>query len=104
MEFIETPLFTRCITALLSDEAYWKLQAVLEKNPEAGDLIPAGGGLRKIRWRISGRGKRGGTRVIYYCWSENRLVMYYAYDKMEQGDLTPGQLKALRAIVKGGAP
>ena len=55
-----------------------------------------------MRWRVAGRGKRGGIRVIYYCWSEHRLYMIFAYDKAAQGDLTPEQLKVLRAHVTGG--
>ena len=102
MEFVETGIFTERITKLLTDEAYRDLQAVLAENPRAGDVIPGAGGLRKIRWRASGRGKRGGIRVIYYCWSEHRLYMIFAYDKTEQGDLTPEQAKILRAYVKGG--
>ena len=102
MEFVETSIFTQRIVKLLTDEAYRDLQAVLAENPKAGDVIPGTGGLRKIRWRASSRGKRGGIRVIYYCWSEERLYMIFAYDKAEQGDLTPEQLKVLRAVVKGG--
>ena len=60
MQFIETPIFTKQITELLSDEEYRRLQEVLLLRPEAGDLIPGGGGLRKLRWRVSGTGKRGG--------------------------------------------
>ena len=104
MEFVETSIFTERITKLLTDEAYRELQAVLAENPRAGDVIAGAGGLRKIRWRASGRGKRGGIRVIYYCWSEHRLYMIFAYDKTEQGDLTPEQVKILRAYVKGGVP
>ena len=58
--------------------------------------------MRKLRWRATGRGKRGGLRIIYSCWSEDRLYMIFAYDKAERGDLTPEQLKVLRAYVKGG--
>ena len=102
MEFVETSIFTERITKLLTDDEYYNLQAALADNPKAGDVIPGAGGLRKIRWRATGRGKRGGLRIIYYCWSEHRLYMIFAYDKTEQGDLTPEQLKALRAYVKGG--
>ena len=102
MEFVETSIFTERITALLTDEAYRDLQEVLAENPKAGDVIPGAGGLRKLRWRAPGRGKRGGLRIIYYCWSEERLYMIFAYDKTRQGDLTPEQLKLLRAYVKGG--
>jgi len=102
MEFVETSIFTQRITKLLTDDAYYDLQAVLAEHPRAGDVIPGAGGLRKLRWRAGARGKRGGLRVIYYCWSEDRLYMIFVYDKAQQGDLTPGQLKALRAYVKGG--
>ena len=102
MEFVETSVFTERITRLLSDEAYRDLQAQLADNPRAGDVIPGAGGLRKIRWRGAGRGKRGGTRIIYYCWSAQKLYMLFAYDKTAQGDLTADQLKTLRAHVKGG--
>ena len=102
MEFVETSIFTERIGKLLTDEAYRDLQAVLAENPKAGDVIPGASGLRKLRWRAAGRGKRGGLRLIYYCWSEHRLYMIFAYDKTKQGDLTPEQLRVLRAYVKGG--
>jgi hypothetical protein len=102
MEFVETSIFTERITRLLTDDEYHELQAMLSDQPRAGHVIPGTGGLRKLRWRAASRGKRGGLRIIYYCWSANRLYMLFAYDKATQGDLTPGQLKALRAHVTGG--
>lgn len=66
MVFIETPTFTKTVTGLLTDEEYRLLQNELTLNPEAGDLIPGGGGIRKIRFAIQGKGKRGGGRLIYY--------------------------------------
>ena len=102
MEFVETSIFTQRITKLLTDDEYYDLQAMLAEHPKAGDVIPGAGGLRKLRWRATGRGKRGGIRIIYYCWSEHRLYMIFAYDKTQQGDLTPEQTKALRGYIKGG--
>ena len=102
MEFVETSIFTQRITRLLTDDEYHVLQAMLAEHPKAGEVIPGASGLRKLRWRVEGRGKRGGLRIIYYCWSEDRLYMIFAYDKAEQGDVTPAQLRALRAYVKGG--
>ena len=102
MEFVETSSFTQRITKLLTDDEYYELQAMLADQPKAGDVIPGAGGLRKLRWRAKGRGKRGGLRVIYYCWSEDRLYMIFVYDKARQGDLTPEQLKGLRAYVEEG--
>ena len=66
MEFIETPIFTREIRRLLSDDEYRRMQIALLLRPDIGDLIQGSGGLRKLRWRIAGQGKRGGLRVIYY--------------------------------------
>ena len=102
MEFVETSIFTERISKLLTDDEYYDLQALLAENPKAGDVIPGAGGFRKLRWRTRGRGKRGGLRVIYYCWSEDRLYMIFVYEKAQQGDLTPEQMKALRAYVEGG--
>ncbi len=102
MEFVETRIFTQRVVKLLTDEAYRDLQAVLAETPKAGEVIPGAGGLRKLRWRAVGRGTRGGIRVISYCWSEHRLYMIFVYDKAAQGDLTPEQLKVLRAHVTGG--
>ena len=64
--FIETRLFTKLVLEYLSDEEYSALQAALMGAPEAGPVIPGSGGVRKLRWGASGRGKRGGYRVIYY--------------------------------------
>lgn len=64
--FIETRLFTRLVSEYLSDDQYRRLQAALASDPLAGPLIPGSGGIRKLRWALSRRGKRGGLRVIYY--------------------------------------
>lgn len=64
MEFIETPTFTRLLAALLTDDEYAGLQNVLVDNPERGDIIKGGGGIRKLRHALPGRGKSGGVRVI----------------------------------------
>jgi hypothetical protein len=103
MEIIETPIFTRKIKGILSDYEYSALQWTLVINPEAGQLIPGGHGLRKLRWAVSGKGKRGGLRVIYYWYCRGELIyMLLAYKKSEQEDLTSEQLKILVEYVKGG--
>ena len=66
MQIIETPIFTKKITEILSDEKYSELQWALIINPEVGKIIPGATGLRKVRWGLPGKGKRGGLRVIYY--------------------------------------
>ena len=66
MLFIETPVFTELVEKQLDREAYRASTALLLR-PEQGAVIPGSGGLRKIRWGVDGKGKRGGVRVIYFC-------------------------------------
>ena len=100
MIFIETSVFTREIRHLLPDEGYRMLQTALMFRPDAGDIIRGSGGLRKVRWNLPGRGKRGALRVIYYWDPPETIYMLLPYKKTEQDDLTPDQLKFLRAMVK----
>jgi mRNA-degrading endonuclease RelE of RelBE toxin-antitoxin system len=100
MIFIETSVFTREIRKLLPDEAYRMLQRALMLRPGAGDRIPGGAGLRKIRWGLPGAGKRGSLRVIYYWDPPDTIFMLLPYKKSDQDDLTPEQLRRLRAMVK----
>lgn len=100
MIIVETSIFTRQVLALLSDEEYRQLQAALLLKPDLGVVIPGGGGLRKMRWALPGRGKRGGARVVYY-WAvvQDKILMLVIYAKNEQDDLTPDQIKILRQII-----
>jgi hypothetical protein len=101
VEFIETPTFTRAITHLLSDDAYAALQLALVQDPARGDVIRGSGGLRKLRYAVSGRGKRGGIRVIYY-WvkADDQIYMLLAYAKSVKDTLTAEELAVLREWVK----
>jgi hypothetical protein len=101
MRFVETPIFTKVVAALLDDESYRELQSALMRRPDQGVVIGDTHGARKIRWARPGAGKRGGIRVIYY-WTprDNVFYMLYAYAKNEQGDLTPKQAKALAALIR----
>lgn len=101
MEFFETPVFTRLIQKLINDEEYHLLQLQLSVRPESGDIIKGSGGIRKLRWAGSGRGKRGGIRVIYYYFTEDeQIFMLYAYPKSVKEDLTADQLKKLKQLVE----
>ncbi|MFA5232011.1 MAG: type II toxin-antitoxin system RelE/ParE family toxin [Candidatus Omnitrophota bacterium] len=103
MEIIENSVFTRRIKEILSDDEYGQLQRMLVGNPEAGIVIPGGGGLRKLRWVVSGKGKSGGLRIIYYWYvGEEIIYMLFVYKKSEQKDLTGKQIKVLKEYVRGG--
>jgi hypothetical protein len=100
MVIIETSIFTKLINSLMTDEDYHEFQIMLIDQPDAGKIIPGSGGIRKIRWSGSGRGKRGGSRLIYY-WATNldQIYMLFAYAKNERENLTKEQLKTLQKIV-----
>lgn len=101
MIFQDTPVFTRLIKELMDDDLYRQLQNFLIEQPDAGDILERTGGLRKIRWKLPGTGKRGGVRVIY-CWrvAEAQILLLLVYAKSEADDLSPAQKKHLRSIVE----
>ncbi len=102
MEIIETSVFSKIVDNVLSLEEYRLLQLAVAVNPEVGKIIPASGGLRKIRWGLPGKGKRSGIRVVYYWYkSEEQIVMLYAYKKTKQEVLDGDQIKILRSIIEG---
>ena len=101
MEFIETPTFTRLLLDLLSDDEYRGIQNILVENPERGDVLTGGGGIRKLRYSLSGRGKSGGVRVIYYWMREDEQVyMLLIYPKSKKDTLTDRETALLREFVK----
>ena len=61
----------------------------LAYHPTAGDLIPGTGGVRKLRWGLEGRGKRGGARVVYFYHDPDvPIFVLTAYAKNERADLS----------------
>ncbi len=105
MVIIETSAFTRQVQALLSDEEYRELQTALIDRPTLGSIIVGSGGLRKVRWTAKGKGKRGGSRVIYY-WTvrQDQLLMLLIYSKSEREDLTRDQLRILKKMIEEEYP
>jgi mRNA-degrading endonuclease RelE of RelBE toxin-antitoxin system len=101
MVFVELTPFVAFRREYWSDEDLRALQSFLLVSPEAGDRIRGGSGLRKLRWSAQGRGKRGGSRVIYY-WHvpKQRVYLIYGYVKSEREDLTPEQVKLLSELMK----
>ena len=101
MVFIETPIFTRQVLEVLTDEQYALLQGSLVARPDSGDLIRGSRGIRKLRWALPGRGKSGGVRVIYF-WrvTESQILMLTMYAKNELVNLTAAQVKQLAKLVE----
>jgi hypothetical protein len=99
-ELVETTVFTRQALDLWSADEYRRVQAFLVGRPHAGQVIPGSGGLRKIRWSLGPRGKRGGCRVIYAWFPDRqRLYLLLACRKQDQDDLSPDQLRFLRRLI-----
>ena len=64
-------------------------------------MIPGTKGLRKLRWSVGNRGKRGGSRVIYYYHvPENLILLLSAYAKSQQVDMDLAEKKILKAAVE----
>lgn len=100
MEIVETPIFTKQVISLLNDDEYKMLQHYLICRPDAGVLITGSGGLRKLRWKLPGKGKRGGIRTIYYWDHKEHIYMLFCYSKNELENLSRAQLFKLKEYTK----
>ena len=84
MEFIEATAFTKYVYDYLTEDEYLGLQSFLLQNPEAGKIVRGSGGVRKVRWAITGKGKSGGVRVIYYFKKQDdEIWLLTIYSKSE---------------------
>jgi hypothetical protein len=101
-EFVYTEPFRKCWKAMgLSEDDLKKLEEILLKNPQLGDVIEGTGGARKMRIQIEYRGKSGGGRVIYVdVFEKEKLYFLLAYPKNVQDNLTPDQKKQVRKLVE----
>ena len=101
MAIIETAIFTKLIRELMRDDEYRGFQEALINRPDLGDLIKGGGGIRKVRWKLTSRGKSGGVRIIYY-WvtGDDHIRMLYAYPKGKLENLTDAQIAQLKTVVE----
>ena len=99
--FRESKNFTKRLLALLSDEEYGEFQWRLLRFPDQGDVIPNGGGIRKVRYGAKGKGKSGGARMIYYlAIGKGVIFMLDVFAKNEKVDLSPAELKVLKNLVE----
>ncbi|MDR1044300.1 MAG: type II toxin-antitoxin system RelE/ParE family toxin [Candidatus Adiutrix sp.] len=101
MEFIESKHFAKDFQNYLSEDDYLDLQILLIARPEQGDLIPGGGGIRKIRFAAQGKGKRGGVRIIYFWLTREGIIhLLDIYPKSRQSDLSDTEIANLAKLVK----
>ncbi|MNC99263.1 Toxin HigB-2 [compost metagenome] len=73
------------------------------ENPETGDVVPAAGGVRKMRFTDPrrGKGKRGGLRIIYFWWQAgSEFWLFTLYDKDETTDLPSDERKSIGKRIK----
>ena len=97
---VEMDEFLAATRKLMDDEERAELVGYLAYHPAAGVVIPGAGGVRKLRWGLEGRGKRGGARVIYYYHGvEMPLYLLTAYAKNEREDLDQSEIKTMRKLV-----
>lgn len=97
----ETPIFIKQAAKLFSASEKKALIDFLAANPYSGDLMPNTGGVRKVRVPASGRGKRGGARVIYYVFNEDApIYALLVYAKNQSVNLSTDESKAVSAFAE----
>lgn len=95
----ETQAFARSAAQIWNEEELAELVDYVARNPEAGDLIPDTGGVRKLRWGRAGSGKRGGARVIYFYYQPDcPIYLLLAYAKSQATDLTAAEKKVVSSL------
>lgn len=91
---VETPIFQKQAEKIWSENERLGFIDWIADNPLAGDVIPGAGGARKVRWTVAGKGKRGGSRVIYFNLSaEGVLLLVAVYAKTEQANIAAKDIK-----------
>jgi hypothetical protein len=102
LTFIETKLFTKLLHEHLPDDEFARLQRYSTDNPEVGDIIPGSGGVRKVRWGIAGRGKRGGLRIIYVLRSAQGQIWLLTLYAKNVSESIPGHvLRKIKEEING---
>jgi len=98
---IETQQFTGKADKIMSAAEKDELFDFIARNPKEGDVISGTGGVRKLRFAIQGKGKRGGVRVIYYYYDDrNPVLLFTVFGKNEKSDLTKKEKNILYGIVQ----
>lgn len=100
--FIESHVFTKFVSDYLDDEQYSALQHYMLEHPKTGPVIRGSGGVRKLRWSVSGKGKSGGVRVIYYVPDGNSFWMLTIYGKGDVDSIPGPILRKIKEAMGNG--
>ena len=93
---VESPEFIATAKGVWDDDERLAFIDWIAEHPEAGELVPQSGGLRKVRWARAGQGKRGGARVIYFVrTARGEIVLVTAYAKGRIENIPAHLLRAL---------
>lgn len=104
MRLVRTHTYVRALKRLVKLGAsaieIGRMEEAIAFNPEVGEIIPAAGGLRKMRFGYGRSGKRGGGRTIYYVFGEEAIFMITAYAKVDKSDLTSDETRLFKALIE----
>ena len=100
--FIETVIFTKRWAELgLTDDNLAELEKFIMENPDAGDIIQGTGGLIKLRWKLPGKGKRGGTRILYVDFVKySKTILINCYSKKEKDNISDKEKAVYKKLIK----
>ena len=94
---VETVLFQKQWPLYWSEDERGEFAAYIAEYPDAGDVVPESGGIRKVRWRRKGTGKSGGVRIIYFTRTvDEEIVLLTLYAKAKTDNITGAKLKEIR--------
>jgi len=94
---VETLLFQKQWPLYWSEDERGEFAAYIAEYPDAGDVVPESGGIRKVRWRRKGTGKSGGVRFIYFTRTvDEEIVLLTLYAKARTDNITGAKLKEIR--------
>ena len=100
MQIFTTKAYERAIRKVATAEVRKAMEAAIAADPMTGVVIPGTGGIRKLRWAGSGRGKRGGIRTIYfYHAGPEAIYLLTVYAKAAREDLSPADKRAWARLV-----
>ena len=100
-EFISTSGFDKAWALMgLGDDELRTLENEILRNPQIGDVIAGSGGLRKMRFSVGERGKRGGARVLYVDFiMHDKVYLITAYPKNVMENVTKEDLKLFKNLI-----